>query len=151
LLGEERAVHAGDRKRPARMNQRAGARMRAFVLPSRAIARPGLPCLPPARTWPGHSQTDCFCPRACEFADEVLDDLGRNGRQTTAARFVLGMVESAAAPTNYFLGNPAAVKQAFETGGLSLVRGTKNWIGDVVHNGGMPSTIDRGAYQVGRI
>jgi len=86
----------------------------------------------------------------CEFADEVLDNLGRNGRQTTAARFVLGMLESAAAPTNYLLGNPAAVKRAYETGGLSLVRGTKNWLGDVVHNGGMPSTVDREAYQVGR-
>jgi polyhydroxyalkanoate synthase subunit PhaC len=86
----------------------------------------------------------------CEFADEVLDNLGRNGRQTTAARFVLGMLESAAAPTNYLLGNPAAVKRAFETGGLSLVRGTKNWLGDVVHNSGMPSTVDREAYQVGR-
>jgi poly[(R)-3-hydroxyalkanoate] polymerase subunit PhaC len=86
----------------------------------------------------------------CEFADEVLDDLGRNGRQTTSARFVLGMLETAAAPTNYLLGNPAAVKRAFETGGLSLVRGTKNWLGDLVHNGGMPSTVDREAYQVGR-
>ena len=86
----------------------------------------------------------------CEFADEVLDNLGRNGRQTTAARFVLGMLESAAAPTNYLLGNPAAVKRAFDTGGLSLVRGTKNWLGDVVHNSGMPSTVDREAYQVGR-
>ncbi len=86
----------------------------------------------------------------CEFADEVLDDLGRNGRQTTAARFVLNVLESAAAPTNVLLGNPAAVKRAFETGGMSLVRGTRNMLGDVLHNGGMPSTVDRTAYQVGR-
>ena len=61
-----------------------------------------------------------------------------------------GMLESAAAPTNALLGNPAAVKRAFETGGVSLLRGTRNWLGDVVHNGGMPSTVDREAYQVGR-
>jgi polyhydroxyalkanoate synthase subunit PhaC len=86
----------------------------------------------------------------CEFANEVLDDLSRNGRQTTAARFVLNALESAAAPTNVLLGNPAAVKRAFETGGMSLARGTKNMLGDVLHNGGMPSTVDRTAYQVGR-
>ncbi len=86
----------------------------------------------------------------CEFANEVLDDLGRNGRQTTAARFVLNALESAAAPTNVLLGNPAAVKRAFETGGMSLARGTKNMLGDMLHNGGMPSTVDRTAYQVGR-
>ena len=32
-------------------------------------------------------------------------------------------MESAAAPTNTLLGNPAAVKRAFETGGRSLLRG----------------------------
>jgi polyhydroxyalkanoate synthase subunit PhaC len=86
----------------------------------------------------------------CQFADEVLDDLGRNGRQTVAARFLLNVVESAASPTNVLLGNPAAVKRAFETGGLSLVRGTRNFLGDMRHNGGMPSMVDRRAYQVGR-
>ena len=65
-------------------------------------------------------------------------------------RFVLRLAVEAGAPTNTVLGNPAAVKRAFETGGLSLVRGTKNWLGDVVHNSGMPSTVDREAYQVGR-
>ncbi|HEU5266323.1 MAG TPA: alpha/beta fold hydrolase [Jatrophihabitans sp.] len=86
----------------------------------------------------------------CEFADEVLDDLGRNGRPTVAARFLLNVLESAAAPTNTLIGNPAAVKHAFETGGMSLLRGTRNMLGDLRHNGGMPSMVDRKAYQVGK-
>ncbi len=86
----------------------------------------------------------------CGFADEVLDDLGGNGRQTVAARFLLNVLESAAAPTNTLLGNPAAVKRAFETGGKSMLRGTKNMIGDLRHNGGMPSMVDKDAFEVGR-
>jgi polyhydroxyalkanoate synthase len=86
----------------------------------------------------------------CAFADELLEDLGRTGRSTSAARFLLTIAESATAPTNTLLGNPAAMKRLYETGGLSLLRGWKNFLGDVRHNGGMPSTVDRTAYEVGR-
>ena len=87
---------------------------------------------------------------SCAVADETLDDLARSGRATPAARFLLTILESATAPTNTLLGNPAAVKRAYETGGLSLLRGMKNFAGDVRHNGGMPSTVDRSVFQVGR-
>ena len=87
---------------------------------------------------------------SCAVADETLDDLARSGRATPAARFLLTILESATAPTNTLLGNPAAMKRAYETGGLSLLRGLKNFAGDVRHNGGMPSTVDRSAYVVGR-
>ena len=54
------------------------------------------------------------------------------------------------APTNFLLGNPAALKRAFDTGGRSLVRGTQNLRrATCVHNGGMPSQVDREAFQVG--
>jgi polyhydroxyalkanoate synthase subunit PhaC len=87
---------------------------------------------------------------SCAVADETLDDLARTGRASPAARFLLTIAQSAAAPTNTLLGNPAAMKRAYETGGLSLLRGLKNFAGDVRHNGGMPSTVDRSGYQVGR-
>jgi polyhydroxyalkanoate synthase len=87
---------------------------------------------------------------SCAVADETLDDLARSGQASPAARFLLTILESASAPTNTLLGNPAAVKRAYETGGLSLVRGIKNFTGDVRHNGGMPSTVARSVYQVGR-
>lgn len=87
---------------------------------------------------------------SCAVADETLDDMSRTGQASPAARFLLTIVESATAPTNTLLGNPAAVKRAYETGGMSLVRGVRNFAGDVRHNGGMPSTVDRSVYQVGR-
>jgi polyhydroxyalkanoate synthase subunit PhaC len=87
---------------------------------------------------------------SCVVTDETLDDLARTGRASPAARFLLTIAQSAAAPTNTLLGNPAAMKRAYETGGLSLLRGLKNFAGDVRHNGGMPSTVDRSGYQVGR-
>ena len=40
-------------------------------------------------------------------------------------------------------------KRQFETGGKSLVQGGKNWIDDLIHNGGMPSMVRRDAFQVG--
>ena len=87
---------------------------------------------------------------SCAVADETLDDMARSGRASPAARFLLTVLETASAPTNTLLGNPAAVKRAYETGGLSLVRGMRNFAGDVRHNGGMPSTVDRSGYVVGR-
>jgi polyhydroxyalkanoate synthase len=87
---------------------------------------------------------------SCAFADETLDGLASTGRSSSAARFLLNVFESAAAPTNTLLGNPAAVKRVYDTAGRSLLRGTANLLGDVLHNGGMPSTVDRSVYQVGR-
>jgi len=87
---------------------------------------------------------------SCAFADEVLEDVARTGRSTSAARFLLTILESATAPTNTLLGNPAAMKRLYETGGISLLRGYRNFLGDVLHNRGMPSTVDRDAYRVGR-
>jgi polyhydroxyalkanoate synthase subunit PhaC len=87
---------------------------------------------------------------SCAVADETLDDLSRTGQASPAARFLLTVLETASAPTNFFWGNPAAVKRAYETGGMSVVRGVRHFAGDVRHNGGMPSTVDRSVYVVGR-
>src|SRR5260370_21081519 len=76
--------------------------------------------------------------------------MSRTGQASPAARFLLTIAESATAATNTLLGNPAAMKRAYETGGLSLLRGMRNFAGDVRHNGGMPSTVDRSVYVVGR-
>lgn len=86
----------------------------------------------------------------CEFVDGLVDERASRGRSTSGARFALNLVTSALAPTNVLAGNPAAIKRAFETNGMSLLRGVRNWVGDVRHNGGMPSTVDRSALRVGR-
>ena len=82
--------------------------------------------------------------------DKVTDRLEeRNFRHAQAVKLVAGIVTSALAPTNYLIGNPAALKRAVETRGMSLVQGGKNFIDDVRHNGGMPSMVRRDAFTVG--
>jgi len=53
------------------------------------------------------------------------------------------------APTNTLIGNPAAFKRAYETGGQSLMRGTMNLIDDLRHNKGMPSQVKRNGFKLG--
>ncbi|MGQ0632793.1 MAG: PHA/PHB synthase family protein [Sporichthyaceae bacterium] len=65
------------------------------------------------------------------------------------ANFLGRMVVDAAAPTNVLPGNPAALKRAFDTGGMSLVRGMRNVAADVRTNDGMPRKVDRTAFTVG--
>jgi polyhydroxyalkanoate synthase len=65
------------------------------------------------------------------------------------ARFVLGLMADAAAPTNLLAGNPAALRRAAETGGASLVAGFRAWLRDLGDNGGMPAQVDREGFAVG--
>jgi polyhydroxyalkanoate synthase len=74
------------------------------------------------------------------------DSIGRTPR----ARFVAALLTEALAPTNFLLGNPAALKRAVETGGGSLIRGLRNLLDDIASNGGMPSQVDKSAFQVGK-
>jgi polyhydroxyalkanoate synthase subunit PhaC len=82
--------------------------------------------------------------------DRLVDDVEKSGKDSDKARFAVTLLTSAVAPTNTLLGNPAAMKRTFETGGANLARGLRNWVGDVRHNGGMPSMADPDALQVGR-
>jgi poly[(R)-3-hydroxyalkanoate] polymerase subunit PhaC len=79
-----------------------------------------------------------------------VDDADLPPRDAERARFVLTLLTEALAPTNTLLGNPAALKKAIETGGTSLVRGLIHLLDDIANNGGMPSQVDRTAFQVGK-
>jgi polyhydroxyalkanoate synthase len=82
--------------------------------------------------------------------DRLVDEAEKPGRDPDKARFAVTLLTSAVAPTNFWLGNPAAIKRTLETGGLNLTRGVRNWAGDLRHNGGLPSMADPQALQVGR-
>ena len=82
--------------------------------------------------------------------DRLVDEAEKIGRDPNQARFAVTLLTSAMAPTNFWLGNPAAIKRTLETGGLNLPRGLRNWAGDLRHNGGLPSMADPQALQVGR-
>ena len=87
---------------------------------------------------------------ARQFSDEVLaagrGDPVADGKAGLAAGFVLDAVS----PTNFLLTNPAALKRAFETGGRSLVAGSRNFLDDMLHNNGRPRQVDTSPFQLGR-
>jgi polyhydroxyalkanoate synthase len=87
---------------------------------------------------------------ARQFSDEVLaagrGDPVTDGKAGLAAGFVLDAVS----PTNFLLTNPAALKRAFETGGGSLVAGSRNFLDDMLHNNGRPRQVDTSPFQLGR-
>ncbi|WP_339412629.1 class II poly(R)-hydroxyalkanoic acid synthase [Pseudomonas sp. EA_35y_Pfl2_R5] len=65
------------------------------------------------------------------------------------ARFVLGMLGDALAPSNSPL-NPLAVKELLNTGGRNVIQGTRHLLDDLLHNGGMPSQVCKQTFEVGR-
>ena len=88
----------------------------------------------------------------CESAGNLVDDLDhgrRSWQDTERARFVVNILMSALAPTNFLPTNPAALKRAFDTAGLSVAKGASQWWRDLRQNGGMPSQTDRSAFGVG--
>jgi polyhydroxyalkanoate synthase subunit PhaC len=88
-----------------------------------------------------------------QAVSNVVDELGdgaEDRRRAEQARFATTILTSALAPTNFFATNPAAIKRAFDTGGKSLFRGVRNLVGDIRNNGGMPSMVERDAFEVGK-
>jgi polyhydroxyalkanoate synthase len=80
-----------------------------------------------------------------ELLDAARLETGKDAKARFAAKFML----DALAPTNTLAGNPAALRQVFDTGGKSLVRGARNMLGDIRHNGGWPSQVDAAGFEVG--
>jgi polyhydroxyalkanoate synthase subunit PhaC len=81
--------------------------------------------------------------------EDLVDSADLEWRDSERARFFMGILTSAAAPTNTLPGNPAALKRAFETGGLSLIRGVRNLVRDARSNGGMPAQVNTRAFTIG--
>ena len=59
------------------------------------------------------------------------------------------LMVDALAPTNFIFGNPAVIKKALDTGGLSLAKGARNFIHDLRTNQGVPRQVVPGAHTVG--
>ncbi len=67
----------------------------------------------------------------------------------TRAHLFADIFIDAVAPTNNLLGNPAAVRRFLDTGGQSLWEGSKNYLNDLVKNGGLPSQVDKSPFKLG--
>jgi polyhydroxyalkanoate synthase len=79
----------------------------------------------------------------------LADEVELDAKSRDRARFALSLITEALAPTNTLIGNPAAIKKAFETGGLSLWSGLRNLVRDFAENDGMPAQVDRRPFKVG--
>jgi polyhydroxyalkanoate synthase len=79
----------------------------------------------------------------------LVEDAELDEKTEQRARFALTLLTDALAPTNSLLGNPAAMKHAFDTAGLSLARGFRNLVDDLRNNGAMPSMVDKRPFEVG--
>ena len=70
--------------------------------------------------------------------------------QAGKAELAFSFLHDALSPTNFPVTNPAVLKRAFETGGRSLLDGWRNFVDDILHNGGRPRQVDTTPFEVGR-
>ncbi len=81
--------------------------------------------------------------------DGWINDSKMHPADKARAKFVTDLIGDTLAPTNSLLGNPAAMKKLYETGGASLMRGLKNAYNDLRSNGGMPRMVDGRPFKIG--
>ena len=85
-----------------------------------------------------------------QLTSDLLAAGAGDGTDDAKARLATGFLLDALAPTNFLFTNPAALKRVLETGGASLVRGTRNFVSDLLTNGGRPRQVDTGPFRVGK-
>ncbi|QIH05762.1 MULTISPECIES: class II poly(R)-hydroxyalkanoic acid synthase [unclassified Pseudomonas] len=78
-----------------------------------------------------------------------IDDSGMDEDDRARAHFAFSLFNDAVSPSNTLL-NPLAIKEIFNTGGNSVVRGIGNLVDDLLHNNGLPNQVTRHAFEVGR-
>jgi polyhydroxyalkanoate synthase subunit PhaC len=70
-------------------------------------------------------------------------------RDKARAHLVASIFVDTISPSNSLL-NPSALKRAIDTGGSSLLKGAKNLVHDLRYNKGLPSSVDKSAFALGR-
>lgn len=78
-----------------------------------------------------------------------IDESNLAADDQARAHFILTQLGDALSPSNSPL-NPLAIKELFNTGGASLVKGIGHLLDDLRHNGGMPSQVSKQAFEVGQ-
>lgn len=79
---------------------------------------------------------------------QSVDEAGLEPDTRQRMRFFMRQYLDAAAPSNYLLTNPEALKAAMESGGETLAEGMKNFMADMER--GRISMTDESAFEVGR-
>ncbi|MDT6920483.1 class II poly(R)-hydroxyalkanoic acid synthase [Pseudomonas atacamensis] len=78
-----------------------------------------------------------------------IDEGDMSAEDRARAHFAFTLLNDAVAPSNTLL-NPLAVKELFNSGGQSLVRGLSHLFDDLLHNDGLPRQVTRQAFEVGK-
>ncbi len=86
---------------------------------------------------------------ASDTADQLYEDAELDWKDAEKMRFVLDNAIEGLSPTNSPLLNPLGWKALIDTGGLSALRGAKNFARDMSSTPRIPSMIDPDAYTVG--
>ncbi|SFP58384.1 class II poly(R)-hydroxyalkanoic acid synthase [Pseudomonas borbori] len=81
--------------------------------------------------------------------DSWIEESDMSADDRSRARFVVSMLGDALSPSNTLL-NPLALKELFNSGGSSVVKGLGHLFDDLLHNDGMPSQVSKQAFEVGR-
>ena len=79
---------------------------------------------------------------------QAVDEAGLDAPTRQRMRFFMRQYLDAAAPSNFLLTNPEAMKAAIESGGETLTEGMKNLLADLER--GRISMTDESAFEVGR-
>jgi polyhydroxyalkanoate synthase len=79
----------------------------------------------------------------------IVEQYQGDWQRRERARYLANIITGGLAPTNFLPTNPAALKRIFETGGLSALRGSRNFLRDLVTNRGMPQMVDRRPFKLG--
>ena len=86
---------------------------------------------------------------AGQTAEELLADAELDWRDNTRLKFVLTNLIAASAPSNNPYLSPAAWKAYIDTGGLSVVRGTRAFASDMASSPRIPTMVAPDAFQIG--
>lgn len=86
---------------------------------------------------------------ACQAVIDIVSYAEVDWRTRERTRLFIDNILAAAAPTNNPLLNPAAIRQAVATGGLSVVRGMRNFVSDMSTAPRIPRAADESDYTVG--
>jgi polyhydroxyalkanoate synthase len=84
-----------------------------------------------------------------ELTDKLISDARLTGMTERKARLAAELILDLLAPTNFLATNPAALQRAFQTGGVSVLKGTRNLMQDVLHNNGRPRQVDASGFTIG--
>ncbi len=81
---------------------------------------------------------------------KTVEELDLPDKDAARARLVTSIFVDAMAPSNNLFANPTAMKTLFESKGQSAVEGMKNLLQDMIKNGGLPSSVDKSKFEIGK-